>query len=32
MAKTANEEFLDALVRHQIYILRYSGLLSLIHI
>lgn len=25
MAKTANEEFLDALVRHQIYVLRYSG-------
>ena len=25
MAKTANEELLDALVRHQIYILRYSG-------
>lgn len=25
VAKTANEEFLDALVRHQIYILRYSG-------
>lgn len=25
MAKTANEELLDALVRHQVYLLRYSG-------
>lgn len=25
MAKTANEELMDALIRHQIYLLRYSG-------